>query len=155
MNCETTCYHNAPQFKLPVNMAIAAYQLVPIINFIAHLVKGIITCQHRHTPVHEGKCFCPDCGKGVIYEWTVLKCSGCDKRRPSQSLMNRLYPSHRCCLQCGDTETYTDVLDNPWYYQLNQAQLLFTEDGSEHRHSESWTTVWVEPVFKGFLPAAT
>lgn len=155
MSSQTLYNQNTNPRPLPVTLAITFHQLYPLVDFVYSLAKGIFTCQHRNIPVHEGKCYCPDCGKGVVFEWVVIKCSGCHKKRPSQSLMNRMYPSQRCCLLCGDTETYTEALDNPWYFQLNQAQLLFKDEGDNQSHFENWTHVWVEPVFKGMLPVGS
>ena len=136
------------------------FSILPLLELTQWVVKGFFTCQHRNIPVHEGKCYCPNCGKGVIFEWVVLECSGCHKRRKSHHLFNRLVPAHRCCLDCGHDETNTIKLGNPWYYQLKHAQIIFQDEEIylENSVSTNWAEAWVDPVIpiiRGLLPIQT
>ena len=80
-------------------------------------------CHHTRTPVHEGKCYCPDCGRGLIYQWIVLRCNACKTRRDSVYRFRRIVPQQRCCPQCGENTWRVERLDSPLYYQLHKARL--------------------------------
>jgi ribosomal protein S27AE len=92
------------------------------------IFKCLLTCGHRHTPVAEGKCYCPDCGKGVIYQWVVVRCTTCRVRVDSRILLRQIMPSSRCCPKCGEHSFQVEYLEAPSYFHLHKAQLIVRDE---------------------------
>jgi uncharacterized protein (DUF983 family) len=92
------------------------------------ILKCLFTCNHQHAPMSEGKCYCPDCGRGLIYRWVILRCPDCAIRRDSRYLLRQIAPAQRCCAYCGSYELKTETLESPAYFQLHKAQLIAVED---------------------------
>lgn len=88
------------------------------------VLRSLFSCHHARTPVNEGKCFCPDCGSGLIYRWVVLRCQECHARRESRYRLRQVMPSQRCCAFCGAASVFPEYLENPSYFQLSQARLV-------------------------------
>jgi hypothetical protein len=99
-----------------------------VLNTGAWLLKCVFSCNHARTTVNEGKCYCPDCGRGLIYQWVVLRCRDCRVRRDSHYRLRRVMPVQRCCPQCGDPAWWTDYLDSPSYFHLYKARLMVREE---------------------------
>lgn len=91
---------------------------------IQALLHSLFACNHAGTRVSEGKCYCPQCGSGLIYRWVVLRCRECNTRRESRYRFRRIVPAQRCCSLCGDTSVCLEYLENPDYYQLCRARLM-------------------------------
>lgn len=87
-------------------------------------------CRHWRTRVYEGKCYCPDCGRGLIYQWAVLRCQQCAFRLESRLWFGEISPVQRCCVHCGAEEVEIDWLSAPAYFQLHKAQLVLVEEES-------------------------
>lgn len=99
---------------------------------IQRVLKAMFACNHGNTHVVEGKTFCPDCGAGVVFRWVVLRCSGCNQRRPGRYRFRQVVPHERCCIDCGEAGYTTQTLDNPGFYQLRLAMLeIETEETAE------------------------
>jgi hypothetical protein len=93
------------------------------------LFRSLFSCLHARTSVNEGKCYCPDCGDGLIYRWVVLRCIECNTRRDSRYRLRDVIPSQRCCAFCGAQSVLREYLENPSYFQLHQARLvIFLEE---------------------------
>lgn len=125
---------------------------------IGQWMKRLFVCRHNHMPMHEGKCFCPDCGEGVVVRWAVLCCSGCDMRRSSRYLFRRLMPSEAYCTRCGEREISVRFLENPLYYQLRHARLVWQDEEdfllARSHLSDALIRVWFDPERLGLLPAS-
>ncbi len=108
--------------------------------------QSALSCNHTRTPVNEGKCFCPDCGRGILYQWVVLRCQDCESRRESRYQFRRLSPAERCCAQCGSPEWRREPLETPEFYQLHKAQLTVQEEGKTLSGSKTFWSVyhWTE-----------
>lgn len=91
-------------------------------------VAGVFSCRHWGTRIHEGKCYCPDCGRGLIFQWAVLRCVQCHRRVESRLWFGRISPVQRCCARCGHPEVETDWLSAPAYFQLHKAQLVLVSE---------------------------
>ena len=95
----------------------------------------LFTCNHANTLVHEGKCYCPDCGNGLIYQWVILRCCECQTRRESRYQFRQVVPVQRCCLSCGAQNVRAEYLQNPSYFQLKQARLaIIVEESTDAAH---------------------
>ncbi len=119
----------------------------------------IFSCTHAQTQLSEGKCYCPDCGCGLIIRWVVLRCSECQVRRESRYWLRQIIPAQRCCMACGTERYNAEYLDNPSYFQLYTARLLMEEvmgDTNFHLRNILW---FLEKLFGfpvlGFLEHAT
>lgn len=107
---------------------------------LAWLLKCCLTCNHLRTPVSEGKCYCPDCGQGLIYRWIILRCTECNLRRDSRYFLRQAVPAERCCLHCGSTAIRWDYLETPSYYQIHKARLIVQEAQEyERQQAFAWT----------------
>lgn len=118
-----------------------------LITTLQWLLKCVFTCNHGRTAPKEGKCFCPDCGQGVIFQWVVMRCESCNHRADSRLLLRQLTPSQRCCANCGQASFYYDYLDDPSYFQLHRARLVVREEadylqgrhqGNTYAFTEQW-----------------
>jgi hypothetical protein len=108
------------------------------------LLKCLFSCNHFRTRVSEGKCFCPDCGQGLIYRWIVLRCAECNVRRESGYFLRQVVPAERCCAHCGGAEFNRETLESPSYYQLHKARLVVAEEQDYERYCRfAWTACHV------------
>lgn len=106
------------------------------------LFQSLLVCNHSRTPATEGKCYCPDCGAGVIFHWVVLRCTSCNVRRESMYLLREVVPADRCCTSCGEDAYRMDSLDSPAFYQLRKARLIAqTEEAYMQTRFD-----WLKPV---------
>ncbi len=103
------------------------------------ILKCVFTCNHGQTSPKEGKCYCPDCGRGVIFQWVVLRCQDCKQRIESQTLLRQLIPAQRCCSQCGERSFYYQYLENPSYFQLQKARLMLREEADYLQGHYQWS----------------
>jgi hypothetical protein len=94
---------------------------------LAALGTCLFACRHGRISVNEGKCYCPDCGQGLIYQWVLLRCRRCRGRRESRTFLGRVLPSYRYCLQCGEPSWQADYLESPAYFQLHKARLVIRD----------------------------
>lgn len=101
---------------------------VGIHQLLKGMVKTFLTCNHGRTPIHEGKCFCPDCGHGLIFQWVVLRCGQCNSRRNSRYFLRQIVPVEHSCPKCGEESVRWDYLDSPTYFQLHKACLVIQEE---------------------------
>lgn len=92
------------------------------------LCKCLFACNHGRTEVNEGKCYCPDCGCGLIYQWILLRCQSCHARRESRYQLRQVIPAQSCCIQCGETAWSSEILETPAYFQLHTARLRVVEE---------------------------
>lgn len=102
------------------------------------ILDSLFSCNHAGTPVHEGKCYCPDCGCGLIYRWVVLRCRECNTRRASRYRFRKIVPVQRCCALCGEREVFLETLENPAYFQLNHARLAIVYEERPPFHLGNW-----------------
>ncbi|WP_373531023.1 hypothetical protein [Vampirovibrio sp.] len=102
------------------------------------IVQRAFSCNHLRTTVNEGKCYCPDCGRGLIYHWVVLRCGGCRARLDSRTILRQVMPLHRCCPQCGESATQMDRLESPAYFHLHKAQLMVQEEADYLQSRFGW-----------------
>lgn len=136
-----------------------------VFTLICWVFKCVFSCNHARTPVNEGKCFCPDCGRGLIYEWILLRCGICGVRLDSRQMLRQVVPAQRCCAFCGEREVLWNVLEAPAVFQLHKARLRVREEADP---LSSWlgfetgfqraiykTLAWLEPappIAKVYLP---
>jgi uncharacterized protein (DUF983 family) len=99
-------------------------RILPLLHQVG---KCLFFCTHPRIAVSEGKCYCPDCGQGLIYQWVLLRCQQCNGRRDSRYLLRQVLPRYRHCLQCGEADWRLDHLESPAYFQLHQARLIIQE----------------------------
>lgn len=112
--------------------------------------KSIFFCNHARTPVNEGKCYCPDCGRGLIYQWVVIRCLQCQKRIESQTVLRQVLPACRCCPHCGESSFQAEYLESPSYFQLHKASLQVWEEHDYLGAEPTWSVYsiynWGETV---------
>lgn len=99
-----------------------------LLNTIAWLLKCVFSCNHLRTPVNEGKCYCPDCGRGLIYQWVILRCAQCRLRLDARTVLRQVVPAQRCCSYCGERVFQSEYLLSPSYFQLHKAHLVVREE---------------------------
>lgn len=100
----------------------------------------VFRCNHFRTPVNEGKCYCPDCGRGLIYQWVVVRCEVCHQRMESRSFFRQVVPLQRCCAYCGEQGFRFDYLESPDYFQLHKAQLIVREEEDYLQRPYAWSS---------------
>lgn len=110
-----------------------------VFSMFCWIVTRPFSCNHLRTTVNEGKCYCPDCGRGLIYNWVVLRCGGCQARLDSRTVLKQVLPLHRCCPQCGDSETQINRLESPSYFHLHKAQLMVHEEADYIQSRFGWS----------------
>lgn len=109
--------------------------LITTLNWV---LKCVFTCNHGRTAPKEGKCYCPDCGRGVIFQWVVMRCEACNYRTDSKISLRQLVPSQRCCANCGEQSFYYSYLDDPSYFQLHRARLIIREEADYLQGKHQW-----------------
>jgi hypothetical protein len=103
------------------------------------MLKCIFSCNHWRTPVNEGKCYCPDCGRGVIYQWVIIRCQTCRVRVDSHTVLRQVMPRHKCCPYCGENAFQLEYLESPSYFQLHKAQLSVREEQDYLQTRSRWS----------------
>jgi hypothetical protein len=114
---------------------------MPVLSAFLWMWMQVFSCTHAHTRLNEGKCYCPDCGCGLIIRWVVLRCGECEIRRESRYWLRQIIPAQRCCVACGTERYNTETLDSPSYFQLHTARLLMEEvpsDTNSHLQNVIW-----------------
>ena len=120
--------------------------------YVLGFLRWCFQCRHARAPVAEGKCYCPDCGRGLIFRWRVLHCTGCNHRRETRYLLRQIVPLQTCCPFCGEAEVQLKTLVSPFYYQLKHARLVPEEDGTGEHPLFTNTRAWLELGKRRFLP---
>ena len=100
-------------------------------NHFQWIIQRLFSCNHFRMRVSEGKCYCPDCGRGLIYRWVALRCAACHSRLESQTILQNIIPKRRHCSYCGERSFEQTFLESPAYFQLHKAQLVVTEEFHE------------------------
>lgn len=136
---------------------VVIYMVQPVV----YVVQLMTRCQHVGIQAQEGKCFCPDCGQGVVFQWVVLRCQQCQAKRPSQYVYGHILPTEPCCVHCGHRDVVEESLENARYYQLTHAQLVRLDE-QDYQTQRDWTqtvSAWVQqpnsPVQPVYLLAKT
>jgi hypothetical protein len=110
-------------------------------------LPDLIRCTHPHLKLDEGKCYCPDCGDGLIFKWVFIRCNGCQHRRNSISFWEQIAPQHPFCPECGERGWHLQYLEQPEFFQLHSASLvLLKEDSNKIKIRLDTVTAWVERV---------
>jgi hypothetical protein len=120
-------------------------------RFLLQILNALFTCSHGRARVVEGKTFCPDCGQGVIFKWVVLRCKGCNHRRPTRYLFRQVVPLEPCCTYCGEQEIRHEYLSEPEYFQLRYALLSFQAESQEDTlwdHCTFSISAWIKDSLK-------
>lgn len=99
-----------------------------VFSMFCWILKCAFSCNHLRTPVNEGKCYCPDCGRGLVYQWVILRCGNCQSRLEGRTMLRQVLPRQRCCSGCGEQAFHLERLENPSYFQLHKAQLMVQEE---------------------------
>jgi hypothetical protein len=97
-------------------------------TMVMPVLKALFTCSHAKARAVEGKTYCPDCGRGVIFRWVVLRCTECGQRRPSHYRLRQVVPAELCCTYCGEAAVHSQILLEPEFYQLRHALLAFESE---------------------------
>ena len=120
-----------------------------IFPLLQQIGKCLFFCTHPRISVSEGKCYCPDCGQGLIYQWVLLRCGQCHGRRDSRYLLRQILPRYRYCLQCGEAAWQLNYLESPAYFQLHKARLIIRESLPQQPHDTLIVTIfsWVGQAF--------
>jgi hypothetical protein len=142
-----------------LDMELMRLMLIPAVIAVIRGMRHWVSCKHRRMPMHEGKCFCPDCGQGIIVRWATLCCVGCGTRRRNRYLFGRFVPAEAYCIRCGEREVSVRFIDNPLFYQLRHARLVCQDEEeflrAHSRLSEILIRAWFDPERLGMLSAAS
>jgi hypothetical protein len=115
------------------------------LSWILHRLPDILSCTHPHLTLDEGMCYCPDCGKGLIFKWVFIRCNGCHQRRNSVSFWEQIIPCHPFCQFCGEQSWHLQYLEQPEFFQLHTASLmLYKGDFENHREPLNSVKAWVD-----------
>lgn len=118
-----------------------------LVSTLFWLLKCVFSCNHLRTPVNEGKCYCPDCGRGLVYHWVVARCNACRVRLESRTVLRQVVPVQRCCPNCGGQSFRFDTLSAPSYFQLQKAQLMVREEQDYLQGGFQWSVYgWGEAM---------
>lgn len=109
-------------------MSQPATILTTVLSTTGWFLKCVFSCNHLRTPVNEGKCYCPDCGRGLIYQWVVIRCKQCQLRLDARTVLRQVVPAQRCCAACGEQAFRYEYLEAPSYFQLHKARLIVREE---------------------------
>jgi uncharacterized protein (DUF983 family) len=115
-------------------------------EWLGAILRACFTCNHAGLQAAVGKCYCPTCGKGVILRWTRLRCGHCGIKRQSRYLFRQIIPTEKFCPYCGYSQTETEYLENPAYYQLHQALLTVVDEEIylQQRLKPAFSQAWID-----------
>ena len=91
--------------------------------FFTNLFRLNRTCNHdKITPDMESG-YCPDCGKFVINEWYITRCSCCGVKLKTNARNGEIFPQERFCTNCGGQEFQVEKLKKINFIDINFAVL--------------------------------
>ena len=104
------------------------------------LLFRVLQCQHKRAQAVVGKTYCPDCGQGVVYEWWLLRCTGCQRYRKASWVVGMPWLEQYFCIECGHhacrIERYTEPplyhLDHVLIYSKTVPQALWVTKTESH-----------------------
>lgn len=117
--------------RLPKTVETAGEIEMRFWTVVFSILQSLFTCSHARALGVEGKTYCPDCGKGVIFRWVVHRCVGCHQRRPTRYLFRNVVPLHQCCTFCGEEASERVYLSEPEFFQLRHALLSYEVERHE------------------------
>lgn len=127
---------------ITMTVGLAVMEALSELSRLAQGAAGVMGCNHARAAMAEGKCYCPDCGRGIVYQWVNLRCGGCQIRRDSAYRLGRIVAADPFCRQCGASAVYAEYLENARPHQLHKAKLVMLVD-TEYEHQYA---PWAERI---------
>lgn len=91
--------------------------------FLTNLFRFNRACNHdKITPDMESG-YCPDCGKLVVNEWYITRCSCCGVKLKTNARNGEIFPQERFCTNCGGQEFQVEKLKKINFIDINFAVL--------------------------------
>jgi len=119
---------------------------------LLYFFKNKSECSHPDiTPENSGK-YCPNCGKRVIIEWYLIRCSCCNTKRYGALVNGSIVPYDKFCFNCGESEYYTEKLSKVSFYDIDYAVIIKKVDNTTQSFIEK-TQIWVEAEKKNVCRA--
>lgn len=108
-------------------------------------------CKHSNiNPLSVHDSYCPDCGKRIMFEWYIIKCSDCYTKRSGYHLFEEYTPHYKYCKRCGSNNFEVEVKQELHFFEYSYASFKIKEvdkytEASYHKKSQ--TKVWLEPNY--------
>jgi hypothetical protein len=106
------------------------------------------SCKHtKLNPLNVHDNYCPDCGKQVVIDWYIIRCTECSTKRSGYHLYNDYLPGDKFCKRCGSNKYKVEIRQEIQFYEYVYASYKMREVAQEVKPAvkKSKTRVWVEP----------
>ena len=92
--------------------------------FLTNLFNLKKACSHDKITPDMEQGYCPDCGKFIINEWYITRCSCCGVKLKTNARNGDVFPQYQYCSNCGGKEYKVEKLDKINFIDINYAVLI-------------------------------
>src|SRR5688572_13412662 len=111
---------------------------------LATTLADVFSCHHPNIRLCEGKCYCPDCGQGLVFDWVVWRCDGCQCRREMVRGSWKIHVLQRFCPYCGSPDLTRQIIESPAFYQLHYAYLQRRQNNPSYFWRDWRMPKWID-----------
>jgi len=81
-------------------------------NILIKFFKNHNKCTHKNALSNTNAGYCPDCGKYLVKNYYIARCSCCEIKRDARIAWGEIEPVQKYCSNCGSTEYYIEKLNS-------------------------------------------
>ena len=112
-------------------------------NILIKFFQNQHKCTHKNALLYNNCGYCPDCGKYLVKNYYLVRCSCCDVKREAKIVWGEIVPKEKFCTNCGSSEYYIEKIDNISFVDARYAVYL-KEIADELCDIHPNSQIWVE-----------
>lgn len=112
-------------------------------NILIKFLKNQNKCSHKNALINSSFGYCPDCGKFLIKNYYLVRCSCCDIKREAKITWGEIEPQQRFCSNCGASEYYIEKIEALNFIDVKFAVCL-KEIANEMQELHPEVQIWVD-----------
>ena len=101
-------------------------------------------CLHERVSPEKECAYCPDCGKLIINEWYITRCSCCGVKLKTMIKNGHVVPQFHYCSNCGGKDYSIEKLESINFIDINFAALVKKVAEDNSYHGATTTQCWQE-----------
>ena len=112
-------------------------------NILITFLKNRNKCKHKNALLRSSEGYCPDCGKYLVKNYYIVRCSRCDIKREAKLFWGEITPAERFCSNCGCSEYYIEQIEKVNFIDAKYA-ICIKEIADELHILHPEAQIWVE-----------
>lgn len=112
-------------------------------NLLISLIKNKNKCTHKNALNDTNEGYCPDCGKYLVKNYYILRCSRCGIKRESKLVWDEIVPAKKYCKNCGEVEYYIEKINKINFIDANYA-ISLKESVAHYDTINPEAQIWVD-----------